>query len=158
MSGTTLIDEKVLSMPAMGAGLHTGTVLFEGDAIVASGIDGPYTVQVDVLDETGSINDQDEHVTDPYLASEFENPIIELLSYADSAVDVNGNALYDFLNINITFDVAEADDYTLTGQLADSSGVLIDVVSAAGSYPSGTSVATLAFNGAKIFEHGVDGP
>lgn len=79
-------------------------------------------------------------------------------SYIDSAVDNNGNGLFDNLNIAFDVEVATSGRYGLVGLLNDSSGKRIELVNKRFELQAGINRVELAFDGLEINRHGVNGP
>jgi hypothetical protein len=78
-------------------------------------------------------------------------------SYLDTPVDTDGDGLFNELQVEVGLSLTAAGRYRLFAILADSAGhtheanVLLDL-------PVGTSTAVLTFDGADIYQNGVDGP
>ncbi len=96
------------------------TVWFQGGAIYASGVDGPYTVDLLLLNETYSIIDMGSHTTQAYSHLAFDPPPAFMTPpHPDSGEDTNGNGLFDFLNVDVHVQVNVAGNYTVSGFLRD---------------------------------------
>jgi len=80
--------------------------------------------------------------------------------YTDSGLDLDGDGLYDLLEVDVQVEVEEAGQYRLEGWMGGGGGSLISW--AAGDPISVTTVGTytlsLAFSGPAISAHNTDGP
>ncbi len=79
-------------------------------------------------------------------------------SYADWGHDTDGDSLYEYLVIQVGVQVTTTDVYRLKGVLNDSAGAEITWASHTATLQPGASFMPLAFDGASIGGHGVDGP
>lgn len=79
-------------------------------------------------------------------------------SYSDYASDTNGDGLYDWLVIRVGVQLTETAAVNLAGALLDPHGSPIGYTSTQVTLPSGAHFVELAFSGAEIGGHGVDGP
>lgn len=77
--------------------------------------------------------------------------------FTDAGLDTNGNGLYDQLQVSMQVNVEAAGTYRVFGELTDSAGNAQNS-STVVTLPAGTSPVALAFNGATIYDAGVDGP
>lgn len=77
--------------------------------------------------------------------------------FSDTGVDTNANSLFDELQVDVGLNIDNAGDYTLYGELQDSSNNLL-VASISANLGSGAQTLTLSFDGATLFNNGVDGP
>lgn len=77
--------------------------------------------------------------------------------FADQGIDTNGNAFYDQLQVSMEVDVEAAGTYRVFGELTDSEGNA-QTSSTVVTLPAGTSPVAVSFDGATIYDNGVDGP
>ncbi|WP_256841873.1 cell wall-binding repeat-containing protein [Ornithinimicrobium cryptoxanthini] len=75
----------------------------------------------------------------------------------DQGVDTNGNGLYDELQVSMQVDVDATGTYRVFGELTDSDGN-VEISSTVVDLPAGTSPVVVSFDGATIYDAGVDGP
>ena len=74
-------------------------------------------------------------------------------------VDLNGNQMYDELQVTCLLDINQPGKYTLSGVLFDQDGEIITSASSKNLDPSPNSQEViLHFSGEKIFSKGLDGP
>jgi hypothetical protein len=97
-----------------------------GYDIRENGINGPYNVSLYFAKDNGTIytiyNYEFVHITKSYLASDFvENPV-SLISITDNFIDNDINNKYEWIDINITLNVAIPSDYYIYGYIQQSSG------------------------------------
>jgi len=135
------------------------TVWFQGGAIYASGVDGPYTVDLLLLNETYSIIDMGSHTTQAYSHLAFDPPPAFMTPpHPDSGEDTNGNGLFDFLNVDVHVQVNVAGNYTVSGFLHNANYSLTVFSTAAAALTVGPASIRVPFSGPLINESGIDGP
>jgi len=135
------------------------TVWFQGGAIYASGVDGPYTVDLLLLNETYSIIDTGSHTTQAYSHLAFDPPPAFMTPpHPDSGEDTNGNGLFDFLNVDVHVQVNVAGNYTVSGFLRDATFNLTLFSSASAALSVGPGSIRVPFPGPSINASGIDGP
>jgi len=135
------------------------TVWFQGGAIYASGVDGPYTVDLLLLNETYSIIDMGSHTTQAYSHLAFDPPPAFMTPpHPDSGEDTNGNGLFDFLNVDVHVQVNVAGNYTVSGFLHNANYSLTAFSTAAAALTVGPASIRVPFSGPLINESGIDGP
>ena len=135
------------------------TVWFQGGAIYASGVDGPYTVDLLLLNETYSIIDTGSHTTQAYSHLAFDPPPAFMTPpHPDSGEDTNGNGLFDFLNVDVHVQVNVAGNYTVSGFLHNANYSLTVFNTAAAALTVGPASIRVPFSGPLINESGIDGP
>ncbi|UCG70749.1 MAG: carboxypeptidase regulatory-like domain-containing protein [Thermoplasmata archaeon] len=70
---STLIDEDI-NFTFLNGGIQTVELRFLGWRIYINGVDGPYTVDLDLYDNSWNLIDTDAHLTAAYLIPEFQPP------------------------------------------------------------------------------------
>jgi len=145
---------------SLGAGPATVGLGYDGRAINASGMDGPYTMEVQLrIALAFTPIDRDKYVTKAYSHWEFETPPAVLSPpHSESGVDVDADGRYDFLNLSVNLTVNSADLFSVSGTLSDPTSTFF--VSATGSrfLVPGPAVLNLSFDGGRINGSGRDGP
>lgn len=136
---------------------------FPGGDISEHGVDGPYQVaSVALLDADGTVADcqQIAHTTQAYGYADFSPPLISLTGgYHDYVQDIDGNGLYDYLNIDISVIPGDAGVIVAQGRLVDSTGQEIEWAEKNTQMDADTAqVITLSFAGKVIFANGRNGP
>ena len=134
-------------------GNHTLDVSLQGWQIRASGIDGPYRVEMYLLDGMMNMMDNNTYFTGPYMATNFTNPPAQFEPpHSDYGLDTNGNMLYEYLVVDVSVNVTVDGPYTIFGFCPF--GVLqVDTFLTAGLH-----TVELRFLGSEIFNFGIDGP
>lgn len=141
-------------------GMQDVLLEFSGKVIYLNGVDGPYTVELGLYEESSLYSlDFDTHNTEPYKYDEFEPPGAQFSPpYSDTGEDTNGNGLYDLLVVNVVVNVTTPGWYYMVGELYDSTwnsigyddwNIYLDV---------GMNEVPLEFSGGDIYLNGVDGP
>ncbi len=154
-SGGVISDSGVISgSVAYDAAAQMAT--FTPDTLLA-----PYTTYVVTL--TASISDTLGNATfDPtvwaFTTGDATPAHAFTGSYADGGHDTDGDGQYEHLVIQVGVRVAATGDYRLKGVLNDSAGTEITWASYTVTLQPGVSFMPLAFDGASIGGHGVDGP
>src|SRR5947208_3312315 len=145
------------------AGLPVGpanlTIWFDGRPINQSGIDGPYTVDLILVNETSSLLDIGKHTTQPYSHLDFDPmPAFMTPPHPDSGQDTNGNGLFDFLNVDVQVHANLPDNYTVNGFLHTANFTLAEFASGSAFLPIGPGSIRVPFAGGPINQSGIDGP
>jgi len=160
-TGSFVITQANVVVPTAGAPL-TMDLDFSGLDLYNSGIDGPYLVQLDLLDFTFRPVDSDTYMTGAYLWTAFDPPGVTFAPpHSDYGLDSDlpPNGLYDDLFVDVSLDVVTPGDYILTGNLLDFTGAtFISFNVAFATLPAGPAVVTLQFPGMDIWNAGIDGP
>jgi len=143
--------------------LNSGSnaLIFSLDAqsISISGLDGPYTLSLQVLDQDGNQVDYKEIQTSNYLASQFSPPKVKITSgVSDQGIDINSNALFDALKIYVNLEVTSAGTYTVLAWLEGTNGE--DITSAGSQSALGIGANFFSFNfpGTDINKSQLNGP
>ena len=83
-------------------GTQTVSISFMGLLIYNNGIDGPYRVVLTLNHETNSFADDVEHMTDPYLYTDFNTSPIRFTGNAwDYGNDLDGNGVFEQLVVEV---------------------------------------------------------
>lgn len=141
-------------------GNRTVSLFYDGPLLNSSGIDGPYTVDLDLRDAADdAFNATDLHRTRAYSHLEFETPSATITApHADSGIDTDGDGLYNFLIIDVTVTVAVRGMYYLAGRLSDRAGTSYPVAYVFAELEAGAAIVRLGFTGARLKLAGIDGP
>jgi PGF-pre-PGF domain-containing protein len=100
------------------AGEQVVKLRFSGTELHRAGLDGPYVVHLHLEDAEWNWLGHGLHETKAYRATDFEPPPIQLVApHTDHGVDLDGNGLYDFLQVEVTVDVRAAGTYLIGGIL-----------------------------------------
>ena len=98
-------------------------------------------------------------LTRPYALRDLQRPALALTGRIEAQpLDDDGNGRFDRLLVSLEVDVKDPGAYTWGFKLADGSLAEIDFASASGNLTAGLNIISLDFVGAKIGQHGVDGP
>lgn len=146
-------------------GPATVELVFDGEALFANRVDGPYTLSELRLVEEGDLlllpvaETTDSHVTAAYGHTEFEHARLRLTGAGTAeGVDLNSNGLYDLLTASVEVEADFAGFYQWSALLVDSRGTEIGFDTGSAFLPAGASQIGFAFDGATIGANGVDGP
>ncbi|MCI4371283.1 MAG: hypothetical protein L3J78_01395, partial [Thermoplasmata archaeon] len=162
------------------AGTQTVQMAFSGPDIVRAGVDGPYLVHARLslggfpmplegvrapVPDLGDGSIEWNYATNAYANAEFEPPVRPAYftgGHTDTAVDVNGDGLADYLEVRADVKVNVEGHYNLNGYLLKGSGtdVVRFVASAYRDFNLTTADAQvfLRFRGDQIRAAAVDGP
>jgi len=138
---------------------------FDGRALFANGVDGPYSIGDIALFEHGPLSLRPARTssmviaTDPYSHFEFEHesPIRLVGPGASEGLFLDVNGFYDALRVRLPVHVDRTATYRWSAALTDSTGVEIATAGAEGSLAAGADTLVLDFSGYDIGTHGVDG-
>lgn len=155
------------SQITLPAGSITTLLEFPGPAIHALGLDGPYTVDVLILDPA-TLEELDRvrlpFTTAAYSADQFDpfgasSQLIALTgNSSDSGVDSDGNGLFDELHVSVEVDLARTDFYEWSARLVDRNGTEIGFDTRRATLSAGVTSIPFVFDGEAIGKNGVDGP
>ena len=79
-------------------------------------------------------------------------------SVTEKAIDTNDDGLYDELILSVGFDIAQKDYYELQARLRDRNNKMIFNSRIDTVLSRGYQIVDFSFDGAKIYEHGIDAP
>src|SRR5439155_139073 len=108
-----------LTSAGLPAGPANLTIWFDGGPINQRGIDGPYTVELQLYESaTGLPLGTNTTTTQAYSHLAFD-PIPAFMTppHSDSGQDTNGNGLFDVLNVDVQVHANLAVNYTVNGFL-----------------------------------------
>ncbi len=144
----------------LDVGVHVVPLWYTGYAIRLSGIDGPYVVNMGLLNDTFAMIDSGSYLTGPYLAQDFQTTPAGLLPpHSDHGMDTDSDTLFNFLVIDVAVDVSEAGFYDVGAALLDGTGMIfIDFESNYTYLDVGLQTVVLRYRGYVIYSAGVDGP
>ncbi len=157
MFALTLLASNVT---ALTAGLHPVPLWFYGPAINASGIDGPYTVDLELRDgDTFRLLDEDTHLTAPHAALDFDGPPPTFAPpHADSGLDTDGDGLFNYLVVSVRINMTEAGSLLVEAVLHDPNFTFALSTSNTTTLDAGLGSVFLRFEGRSLNASGVDGP
>ena len=134
------------------AGAMTVTIDFSGIDLWRSGLDGPYLANVWLRDESYRALGFSQHVTQPYLHTDFDAPRLRLdPPHSDAGLDTDGDGLFDFLQYRVNVVVVDSGSFRIEGSIRNawSSEVV--------SLTAGPHTVSLNFPGWQLRNSG-DGP
>jgi len=143
--------------PGLG---QTVSIDLTGWEFRANGVDGPYTVNLNLYQAAGPFLDSDTHLTGPYLFTEFDmQPAAFAPPHSDVGIDTDADTLFDFLRVNAVLDVDAAGDYEIDAFLFDSFFNFLGSTFVTVTLPAGLGqTVALDFPGWPIRQNGVNGP
>lgn len=158
-SGTALIESRFVAV-GLDAGVRTAQLVFTGYLIQASGFNGPYQVDIALLDDKFLLLDVDTHTTNPYFAASFQLlPAYLSPPHLDFGLDSDADSLFDYLITSVKIDVNVSGVYRVEGALYEPGGVFpITSGSNETLLGVGTHTVDIAFIGYAIRASGIDGP
>lgn len=143
-----------------GPGLVPVSLDFSGEDIRTSGIDGPYAVQLFLLDGEGRIVSDRTFETLPFTARQFGELPGAIVGATDSTADGDGNGFAESLDVDLALEVFKPMEFHLQGTLwpNDGDGDPISFAALSPRLEGGTSAARLRFDGRAIWRRGIAGP
>jgi len=150
-------------------GTRSVSLYFDGMLIRNIGSDGFYkALYVSLIPE--NVSDElkkhrtytllDAWITETYYnTSDFETPVIRFSdNYADTAVDTNGNSLYDHIVINVSVEVTTAGLYLTSGLIRPTTGRMEVGALKLSLLTVGNHTIQLPFRTTRLGAAGLDGP
>ncbi len=149
-----------------GTGEQVVKLKFDGERIRDSGYNGPYTVRVQIFNQTTwtTIDSIEDYTTNTYSYTDFQTSTVVFVendSYpTDQGVGTQGS--YSNLAVTVAINSSQSGTYFLSGDLHKESGYSWQWISWEGQEISitepGNHTFTLNFDGAQIRNKGIDGP
>ncbi len=139
---------------------QTVPVYFDGVAIRNSGIDGPYSVSIELQDYYGVPLDSGTYETAGYLHTDFDTPPGAMVPpFTIEALDTDTEGAINWLITTVQVDVYETGFYEVEGALRHPETGTQIATSGGGQFlDPGSYPFTLYFDGTQIFRSGLDGP
>lgn len=153
-TGETLLAQTDLNATLV-ARAQTVTLDFDAERIFRNGLDGPYTV---ILNITDTEQQQFTYSTQAYLVSDFKAPIASIGNVTEGGADTNGNNQFDQLKITGMMNTEIPGTYYVSGRLEDDLGNTIDLSDVSVELTGSTADFSLGFDGKTIFQSLLDGP
>ncbi len=160
LDGAYNIDFDSVSITA-GSGPASVSLFFDARYITASGIPGPYRVELDLLDTAYQFIDNNTHITNPYALEDFDPPNARFdPPHSDFGRDTDSppNGLYDELVISVSLLVSSQSTYRLAGYLYDDARRISLYNEVITTLAVGAHDVELVYSGVEINEAGADGP
>lgn len=143
-------------------GQRTVRFSFDGRRINASGVDGPYRAVLSAYEYySGRALDQETHPTAAYSHLDFDTPAAVFHPpHSDRGQDLDGDLLWDFLNVEAVIEVDVAQTYALQGTLCGGSSNSSFCVSGSNAsfLDRGIHSMRISFDGAPINASRQNGP
>jgi hypothetical protein len=143
----------------LNVGLQVVQLRFDGMSIYNNGENGTYTVFLDLYDDLSNWLDSDIHTTSSYNYDEFEAPSVSSRfepPHSDYGEDTDSNSLFNYLVINVTVNITVAGTYEIQAPLFDSLMNLAGFASNMTFLNTGVQVVKLYFDGAGIYNNGMN--
>jgi hypothetical protein len=144
------------------AKVQTIVVLIPANNIVGTGTDGPYTVWMSLTDPSLYYNYGiafDNFQTREYRGAQFDLGTILTDVNSDKAVDMDGDGLYDVLEVDVQVYVDKAGTFTLSGELyCNDFHTLLSIDKVMERLSHGMNTVTLSFSATDIWSKGLNGP
>jgi hypothetical protein len=144
------------------AKVQTIVVLIPANNIVSTGTDGPYTIWMSLSDPSLYYNYGiafDNFQTREYRGAQFDLGTILTDVNSDKAVDMDGDGLYDVLEVDVQVYVDRAGTFTLNGELyCNDFNTLLSIDTITEKLRHGMNIVTLIFHGTDIWSKGLNGP
>jgi len=142
----------------LNVGTHVVQLYFSGVSIYNNGVDGPYTVELDLYDDSEIWLYSDTYTTIPYSYDQFQPPsAVFKPPHSDYGLDTEPDGFFNYLVVNVTVDVSVAGDYRLEGSLFNSSLKFVDLVDNLTFLNTGIQVVQLYFAGPVLYNNGANG-
>ncbi|MEE8198433.1 MAG: Ig-like domain-containing protein [Thermoplasmata archaeon] len=153
------LQVSIVNASFLSAGLHIVSLAFYGPTIAQAGINGPFDVELQLIDaDTFSLLDGDTHTTAAYAYADFEAPPSFAPPHTDTGLDTDANGDFDFLLVNATVNITSPGSFLFRGLLRRTNTSLLLSTSNETPLAEGIQTVTLRFPGPFINVSGVDGP
>lgn len=157
VNGTNIVSAQQTNALLVGPG--TIALLFDGPTIHKSGLSGPYTIQLSLLDQNGRQSDATNLTSAVYTPQQFDGSRFLFQGpYSDTPIDTNGNGLYDFLAFHTSVNVATPSNYNIMAWLQDTSHHTLLYAKTNLTLLSGVYPISILFDGRAINQTGINGP
>ncbi len=141
----------------LSSGLTPVSLSFPGLRISASGVNGPYGVNLRLFDPEGRQIDLGTFTTAPHLAADFQGPPGRLTPpYFDIGVDRDGDGKLDVIAVDVPVTVTRAAMFLLGGALIDASFTPVAFEQRLVDLRPGLTTVRLNFSAADAFRTGQD--
>jgi len=118
--GSSFIVGYAYNRSHWAAGVWQFLLRFSGDSIRTYGVNGPYTIGIQLAQDYFDVLQRESFDTAAYLSTQFyHKPILFHGNLTDHGVDFDGNGLFDVLRIEIPVAVTVAGLYDIYGRLSD---------------------------------------
>ncbi len=148
------------NVTTLGVGLQAVTLWFYGPEINASGVDGPYLVELYINDYSNfTFLDNDTYTTGTYNHTDFDGfPALLEPPHGDHGLDTDGDGRFNHLVVDVSLNVSEAGTYSIDGFLRNANYSLTLSTSNETSLSAGVQTVQLFYTGSNINASGADGP
>lgn len=151
-------------LATLPTGTSTVSVHFEAEAIVETGENGPYAIELlemfHVTETETTVADRLANAgqTSAYTLLQFQRPPLVVTNVNTVAgIDNNANGKYDLLRVTSQVLALKAGVYEWSGTLVDASGQEIAFASGERVFVAGNNLMTFDFDGNLIGQHGATG-
>ena len=118
--GSSFIVGYAYDSSHWAAGLSQFLLRFSGDPIRTYGVNGPYTIEIQLAHDYSDVWQRETFDTAAYLSTQFyHKPILFQGNLTDHGVDFDGNGLFEVLRIEIPVAVTVSGLYDIYGRLTD---------------------------------------
>jgi len=139
-------------------GIQTIELRFSGVAINASGLNGPYFIDLDLYDDTSNSIDLDIHITSAYNWTDFQTPPKFEPPHTDYGLDTDSDGLFNHLVIDIVINVSIQDNYLIRANLYDNYSCYIEYNLSNTFLNAGIQTVEIIYDGILINLNEVNGP
>jgi len=143
----------------LGVGDHSITLNFNGFSIFKHKLGGPYVVILTLEDKDGNVLDSQTYNTSTYDPADFQHLVALTGNYWDYGTDIDGDGVLDYLTVNVEVVAVNPGYCSIKGRLMDiNEKEIVWAENTAYLEADEPQVIQLNFDGATIYNHGVDGP
>lgn len=144
----------------LGVGSQSVLLNFDGFAINRHRVDGPYNLRYLSLSGSDQLDFiYDAYETSAYSYTDFQKTDAAFTgSYSDYGKDTDGDGRYNYLTVEVEIDVSTSGKHAIIGWLYDDTGAEMVMTTSHAYLDAGSQTIPLDFDGAIIYDHGVNGP
>ncbi len=142
---------------AVAEGFANITVYLSGESVYGSLFDGSLIVELYLYDRSSNYIDYGSFLTGTYYHDDFEPPAATLIPpTTDYAVDSDSDGLFNYVVVEVTFEVFDEGTYRLETQIYDGSWNSVSYSENESYYTAGVYVVLMVFPGIDFYEVYVD--
>ena len=139
-------------------GANPVEIALDARVLQAAGIDGPYEIAIEVLDEGLTSSDRVIHLSEAYAAADFDPPaVMPTGTPVDYGQDTDGDGLFEALIVELPVTAEAAGEFQVSARLVHGTDQVANCAALA-ALGVGNGAIVLTFPGGQIEAAGLDGP
>ncbi|HEX6288526.1 MAG TPA: Calx-beta domain-containing protein, partial [Herpetosiphonaceae bacterium] len=152
-----LLISGLLTTVDLPSGQQTLSVYFNGYDLRTFNAAGPYTVMLELTDETGTVLDTSSFTTSASNPQSFQGPLVAVQTVTDQGINADATPGFEHLRVTATLNAAVASTATISAQIFAGES-LLDTAEQTLQVAAGSQQVDLSFAGQSISASRADGP